>query len=211
MENEVKTFATPSPLPVSFLSASLSSHAQVNVARAAEGENYAMFDVNLEEVEVSLSLMRWLDGKGLVKDAKLKGVRGVIGECILDLVPREAELAADRRSVWWDQSKPLVPSQFRHATRSGDFELEYLHIEDALVTVYQPDGQRPFNFSVFNAAIGPLRKRWLFYDILSAEAITGQLDNCLYSLHMPQKPGRAQDQEEGAVKRMAGLDGYLSR
>lgn len=39
-----------------------------------------MFDVNLDEVEVTLSFMRWLDGKGLVKDAKVKGVRGVIGE-----------------------------------------------------------------------------------------------------------------------------------
>jgi distribution and morphology protein 31 len=38
-----------------------------------------MFDVNLDEVEVSLSFMRWLDGKGLVKEAKVKGVRGVVG------------------------------------------------------------------------------------------------------------------------------------
>ena len=39
-----------------------------------------MFDINLEEVEVTLSFMRWLDGKGLVKDAKVKGVRGVVGK-----------------------------------------------------------------------------------------------------------------------------------
>ncbi len=113
-----------------------------------------------------------------------------------------AHTAADRRSVWWDHSKPLVPAEFRHTTRPGDFELEFFHVEDALVTVYQPGGQRPYNVSVFNAAVGPLRKRWLFYDILSAEAITGQLDNCLYSLHMPQKMGKAQGQQEGLIKRM---------
>jgi hypothetical protein len=38
-----------------------------------------MFDINLDEVEISLSFMRWLDGKGLVREAKVKGVRGVIG------------------------------------------------------------------------------------------------------------------------------------
>ena len=80
MESEVKAYAGQSPLPVSFPSASLSSNARVDVAHAAEEENYTMFDVNLEEVEVTLSFMRWFDGKGLVKDAKLKGVRGVIGE-----------------------------------------------------------------------------------------------------------------------------------
>ena len=45
-----------------------------------------MFDVNLDEVEVTLSFIRWLDGKGLVKDAKLKGVRGVIGKCRLSQI-----------------------------------------------------------------------------------------------------------------------------
>lgn len=52
----------------------------------SEGEkgesNYTMFDLNIEEVEVVLSLPRWLDGKGLVQDAKVKGVRGVIGPSV---------------------------------------------------------------------------------------------------------------------------------
>jgi distribution and morphology protein 31 len=108
----------------------------------------------------------------------------------------------DRRSVWWDITKPLNPADWRHATRPGDFELETLAVEDALVTVYQPGGQRPYNVSVFNAAIGPLRKRWLFYDIISAEGITGQFDNCLFSLHMPQKLGKVQGDEGRLIKRM---------
>jgi distribution and morphology protein 31 len=38
------------------------------------------FHLSIDTVEVTLSLRRWLDGKGLVKDAAVKGVRGVIGE-----------------------------------------------------------------------------------------------------------------------------------
>lgn len=149
-----------------------------------------MFDINLDEVEVTLSILRWLDGKGLIANAKVKGVRGVI----------------DRRSVWWDldPSKPLVPADYRHSVRPGDFEFESLQVEDALLTVYQPGGQRPYNVSVFNAAIGPFRKRWLFYDMMAAEAITGQFDNCLFSLHMPQKLGKVVD-EDGEVKRMVSV------
>lgn len=45
-----------------------------------EEHNYTMFDLNIDEVEVTLSLPRWLDGKGLVENAKVKGVRGVIGQ-----------------------------------------------------------------------------------------------------------------------------------
>lgn len=146
-----------------------------------------MFDINFDEVEVTLSLRRWLDGKGLVKDATVKGVRGVI----------------DRRSVWWDMSLNLDPAAWRHPTYNGDFELESFHVEDFLVTVYQPGGQRPYNVSIFNATYGPFRKRWLFYDMMSAEQMTGQYDNCLFSLHMPQKLGKSHGLVDDNVKRMA--------
>ena len=44
--------------------------------------NFTMFDLNIEEVEVTLSLPKWFDGKGLVNEAKVKGVRGVIGKSL---------------------------------------------------------------------------------------------------------------------------------
>jgi distribution and morphology protein 31 len=43
----------------------------------------------------------------------------------------------------------------------------------------------------------------MFYDLMSAESITGQMDNCLFSLHMPQKLGKIIGDEGGLVKRMA--------
>ena len=121
-----------------------------------------------------------------------------------------------------------MPADFRHQTQVGDFEFESLQIEDFLVTVYQPGGQRPFNVSVrifvslsppcpptiliveanqiFNATIGPFRKRWMFYDLMSADGITGQYDNCLFSLHMPQKLGKRK-KEDDKVKRMVSSVG----
>lgn len=157
-------------------------------ARMKREHNHTMFDLNFEEIDVTFSLPRWLDGKGLVENAIIKGVRGVI----------------DRRHIWWDTSVPLKPEDFRHETRRGDFELEALDIEDFLVTVYQPSGQRPFNVSIFNASIGPFRKRWMFFDLMSADAIVGQYDNCLFSLHKPQKLGKSsQEEKDERIKRLA--------
>jgi len=45
-----------------------------------EDYNYTMFDLTIDSVDVTLSLKRWLDGKGLVEDAVIRGVRGVVGE-----------------------------------------------------------------------------------------------------------------------------------
>ena len=42
--------------------------------------NHTQLDIMIDSIDVTLSLWRWLDGKGLVEDAVIKGVRGVLGE-----------------------------------------------------------------------------------------------------------------------------------
>ncbi|TCD62029.1 Mitochondrial distribution and morphology protein 31, mitochondrial precursor [Steccherinum ochraceum] len=144
-----------------------------------EDTNYTMFDLNVDTIDVTLSLARWLEGKGVVKDAVVKGVRGVV----------------DRRSVYWDPENPLDPASYRHIAQPGDFELESLQLEDVLVTVYQPGDFRPYTASIFLADMRCFRKQWCFYDFLSAENVVGQFDNCLFSLHKPQSIGRTTEQE----------------
>ncbi|GJJ06451.1 hypothetical protein Clacol_000643 [Clathrus columnatus] len=149
--------------------------------------NYSLFDLDVDSIDVTLSLWRWLDGKGLVKNVIVKGVRGVL----------------DRRGVQWDPS--LDPAEFRHTHQPGDFQLESLQLEDVLITVYQPASFRPYTASIFRGEFKGLRKQWFFYDFLSAENIVGQFDNCLFSLHKPQSIGRTteEDLKDGQWKRMS--------
>ncbi|KAG6865373.1 hypothetical protein C0991_003150 [Blastosporella zonata] len=156
---------------------------------ADEDWNMSMFDLNIDSVDVTLSLWRWLDGKGLVEDAVVKGVRGVL----------------DRQGIFWDPEHPWDPAHFRHQSQPGDFELESLQLEDVLITVYQPGGFRPYTASIFRADFRQFRKRWLFYDFLCAENIVGQFDNCLFSLHKPQSIGRTteMDLKDGEWARMS--------
>ena len=74
-------------------------------------------------------------------------------------------------------------------------------------TIYQPGEFRPYNFSIFTADLRRLRKQLLFFDMMSAENITGQFDNCLFSLHKPQSIGRTtgNDLKDARFKRMARL------
>ena len=161
---------------------------------ADQDVKWSMFDLNVDSIDVTLSLWRWLDGKGLVKDAVVKGVRGVLGaRLLLVFVSSYQSCLQDRRSVQW--SPDLDPASFRHVAQQGDFELESLALEDVLITVYQPAGFRPYTFSIFRADVGMLRKQWLFYDFMKAEGIVGQFDNCLFSLHRPQSIGRTNEQD----------------
>ncbi|GAA6059641.1 hypothetical protein JCM10212_004144 [Sporobolomyces blumeae] len=137
------------------------------------------FHLSIDTVEVTLSLRRWLDGKGLVKAAAVRGVRGVV----------------ERSHIKYDPDAPTDRFKYRNVPRPGDFCLENLQIQDFLVTIYQPDDFRPYTFSIFSAEIGRLRKQWLFYDLMRAESITGQIDNCLFSLHRPQSIGRTSEED----------------
>ena len=41
--------------------------------------NFTFYSVSIENVDVTLSLWRWLEGRGLVQNCAMKGVRGTIG------------------------------------------------------------------------------------------------------------------------------------
>lgn len=50
------------------------------IIETSEDTNYSMFDLTIDSIDVTLSLARWLEGKGLVTDAVVKGVRGCLGQ-----------------------------------------------------------------------------------------------------------------------------------
>ena len=133
-------------------------------------KNFAMFELRIDSLDFQLSLRRWLDGHGLIYAAEMRGVRGIV----------------DRRNVFWDPDVPYDPRQSRRKPKPGDLDLASFRMEDFLVTVYQPGNFRPFNASIFEMRVPRLRLQWLFYDLLNADSITGQIDGCLFSLHKPQ-------------------------
>jgi distribution and morphology protein 31 len=186
---------------------SMEDEEEVPQSHADDDLNYSIFDLSIDSIDVTLSLKRWLDGKGLVEDAVVKGVRGVLGTSQVSGSVNLNSLITifqDRRSVFWDPENPLDPAAFRHVARPSEFELHSLQLEDVLVTVYQPGDFRPYTASIFRADLRTLRKQWLFYDFLHAENVVGQFDNCLFSLHKPQSIGRTteQDIQDGKWSRM---------
>jgi len=138
------------------------------VSEDEEDINYTQFDVTIETVNVTLSFARWMNGKGLLKDVEIKGVRGVI----------------DRTHVQWDSN--VDPQSLKHEHHTGDFEIELFKLEDLLVTVHQPDGFRPFSVSIYSCDLPQLRKQWLFYDFLSANNCSGSFDDSLFTIHLRQ-------------------------
>lgn len=134
-----------------------------------EDTNYTQFDVSIDTVNVTLSFTKWFNGKGLLQDVEVKGIRGVV----------------DRTSVH-PPKEYIDPRTYKHDHQPGDFELDSFKMEDLLVTVYQPNNFRPFSISIFSCDLPQLRKQWLFYDFLSANMMSGSFDNSLFTIHPRQ-------------------------
>ncbi|EPY52823.1 inner membrane protein Mdm31 [Schizosaccharomyces cryophilus OY26] len=130
--------------------------------------NYTQFDLSIDKADVSFSFARFLNGKGIVKELVLSGVRGVV----------------DRRFVQSDVS--IDPRSYRRQHNWGDFEIERFKLEDLRVTLMQPDNFRQFPVSVFFCELPKLRKQWLFYDVMNATNLTGSFDNSMFTVHRLQ-------------------------
>lgn len=153
----------------------------VNPSEEEDDGNYTQFDVTIANVNVTLSSLNWWNGKGLLKDVEVKGVRGVI----------------DRTSVRWPVEQ-IDPLSYRHEHQPGDFEIESFKLEDLLLTVHQPDDFRPFSVSIYSCELPQLRKQWLFYDFLSANHMSGSYDGSLFTIHPKQIHGVVTRQDQGA-------------
>ncbi|KAI8961424.1 mitochondrial distribution and morphology proteins-domain-containing protein [Daldinia sp. FL1419] len=134
--------------------------------------NYTQFDITLNAVNVTLSFVKWWNGRGLLKDVEIKGVRGVV----------------DRTSVRWS-GEPADPLSYRHEHNPGDFEIDSFKMEDLLLTIHQPGGFRPFPVSIYSCELPQLRKQFLFYDFLAATHMSGSYDGSLFTIHPRQIHG----------------------
>ena len=149
--------------------AALAEKASGNTGEEEEDTNYTQFDVSIDTVNITLSFTKWFNGRGLLRSADIKGIRGAI----------------DRTSLH-QPAEPIDPRTYKHEHNTGDFELDSFKMEDLLVTVYQPGDFRPFTVSVYSCDLPQLRKQWLFYDFMSANTMTGSFDNSLFTIHPRQ-------------------------
>lgn len=131
--------------------------------------NYAQFDLTMDQVEISLSFSKWINGRGILDEVTINGLRGVV----------------DRTHVFWKEDDD--PKNYLNIHQPGDFEISRFEMNDVLFTLYQPNGFRPFQVSFFNCELPQLRKHWLFFDFMNANNISGTYDNSLFSIHKKYK------------------------
>lgn len=139
--------------------------------------NYTQFDLTVDTISVTLSVKRWLSGRGILQTVEARGIRGVLDRRHLKQAPPDYDPTKDRK---------------KH--NRGDFDWENVKIDDLMVTVLQPNHNPslppvpPFQVSLFSCELPRLRKQWLLYDFLNCNYLSGSFDDSMFSMHTRQMP-----------------------
>ncbi len=157
-------------------------------------------DLTIDQMDVKVSLLWMLEGKGLVESATIKGIRGTL----------------DRRKCWneYNEKGELIPysehvpvppeKRWRATWYKGSPHLNYCAVTDAEVILLQPEPKRPIKLVCHQMESTRLRRQYLAYD-LWCSTVDGAIDNRLFSLRPP--PGGSSDPDyHEAHFHMDGMD-----
>ncbi|MCR9066924.1 MAG: mitochondrial distribution and morphology protein [Cytophagales bacterium] len=126
--------------------------------------NGAAMDMNISEVDVTLSLSHAVAGEGILSEISISGLTGML----------------DRRTTIWTEAMEAA-HQKREATEN-DFHLNYVKIKDLALTIHQKCPDRPLDLTIFSLKLRRLRQHWLLLDLFDADAGHGKFDDCLFSI-----------------------------
>ncbi|KAF2071222.1 hypothetical protein CYY_007456 [Polysphondylium violaceum] len=142
----------------------------VNVSRRPRAdEHLSSIQLSIKRIDIKLSLLWMLEGKGIIQECLLSGVRGLI----------------DRRTEGVYVNKDYIYPRKKKA--QGDFVFEKLEVKDLLITYFLPDRtHRPLSISIYHLESDRFRKQWLLLDLLSCKSIIGKFDNSLFTFTIPQ-------------------------
>lgn len=107
--------------------------------------------IAIDTVEFTLSLFKYLTGRGIIDTCTISGVRGAV---LWDTPPAHAELQKRRHG----------------------FAIRDLVLQDLLVTIMRPSNQDKHEARICSATIPLLRRQWLLYDLANATSIAGTFD-----------------------------------
>ncbi|KAJ2556788.1 Mitochondrial distribution and morphology protein 31, mitochondrial precursor [Coemansia sp. RSA 1933] len=152
--------------------------------------NFTMYDLQIDQIDVALSLWRWMEDRGLISECSMRGVRGVV----------------DRRQVWWDPDTVYLPEEHRSTHQPGYFNLDSLEIDDMLLTVHPWKNFRPITVSIYSANMPRFRDRWLLYDVLCANSVVGMYDGSLFTIHQAHQQISSSEKPPVNPSRVYGSD-----
>lgn len=124
------------------------------------------FQLRFHQIELTLSLKKWLFGQGAIKDISVYGMRGDIS------INYAYEQSPEKMFLDWFSNK--------------DYQLGKVQLTDSCVNVYDKQLNHKYRVSVYNLCMPQLRFQWMLPDFFNADVATGAINHALFTIHKRQ-------------------------
>ncbi|EDO18185.1 hypothetical protein Kpol_543p14 [Vanderwaltozyma polyspora DSM 70294] len=133
--------------------------------------NMIEFDLKLHQIELSLSLKKWLLGNGLIQDLTIMGMRGNI-----TVTPVSLENKID------DNQRVNLIDWFSNPY----YHLGNVKVTDSSIILHDNQLSKDFKVSIYNLDMPQLRFQWIINDFLSSNVVDGSINHSLFNIHKRQ-------------------------
>lgn len=129
-----------------------------------DSENAPQFEFQLtfNQIDMTLSLRKWLSGHGLIENLSVYGMKGDV-------------------TVKSDEKNPLL----QWFSNDG-YCLGEVRIRDSRITVHDKEIGQDYRVSIYNMDLPQLRFEWLLVDFFNANVVTGAINHSLFTIHKRQ-------------------------
>lgn len=127
------------------------------------------FDLKFHQIELTLSLKKWMFGHGLIKDISVFGMSGnaTINYSYTADSPENTKLFVD-----WFSNK--------------EYHLGRVQINDSCIKVYDKQLGMHYRVSIYNMLMPQLRFGYMLTDFFNSAVVTGSINHSLFTIHKRQ-------------------------
>lgn len=133
---------------------------------ADNSEQNLKFSLKFHEIELSLSLKKWLVGNGPINDLSVYGMRGDVS------VNYAYEQTPQDLFIDWFSNK--------------EYRLGRVQLTDSCVNIHDEQLDMKYRVSIYNLVMPQLRFEWMIPDFFNADVATGAINHSLFTIHKRQ-------------------------
>lgn len=123
--------------------------------------SHLKYTLKVDEINVTLSLRKWINRKGLIQDVEIDGLDGNVNLNSQDF---------------------MIDSSFHARYELRNFKITHSKIIFNDEHIFK----EPLELVLFNCDLNRLRRNWIVYDFLDANSMFGSIGGSLFTLHKRQ-------------------------
>lgn len=156
------------------------------------------FSGNINSMDISLSFRKWYEGRGLIEDVEIHGLKGKVLKSTnrTEDVIEEAKLTSSsvRNGGFADEEYTQVSENDdltaivnqRQLLFLPSYELANFKLRDSQIDIYEEGNDIPLRISIFNCDLPRLRGSQVLFDFLNCTSISGAINESLFTLYKRQ-------------------------